>query len=146
MKKKKRSGAETKTALPRSLDAPSRIRGSIPHFRKRGGCQHLFFSLIWPRPRFPLCPHRSQLRLWVRREGLSANTNMAPPAFTSRESGEVNKQVLVFNCGPLIALPSSVLECSAPPFTVHLPAAPVTSRCNSPTRHRLSLCLSPLGN
>lgn len=56
---------------------------------------------------------------------------MVPPAFTSQESGEVNKQVLVFNCGPLIALPSSVLECSAPPFTVHLPAALITSRSGS---------------
>lgn len=37
--------------------------------------------------------------------------------FTSQESGEVNKQVLVFNCGPFIALPSSVLECSTPPFS-----------------------------
>lgn len=36
--------------------------------------------------------------------------------FTRQESGEVNKQVLVFNCGPFIALPSSVLECSTPPF------------------------------
>ena len=36
--------------------------------------------------------------------------------FTSQESGEVNKQVLVFNCGAFIALPSSVLECSTPPF------------------------------
>lgn len=38
--------------------------------------------------------------------------------FTRLEKWEVNKQVLVFNCGPLIALPSSVLECSTPPFTV----------------------------
>lgn len=52
--------------------------------------------------------------------------------FTSQESGEVNKQVLVFNCGPLIALPSSVLECSAPPFTVHPPVASITSRSVSP--------------
>lgn len=71
---------------------------------------------------------------------------MVPPAFTSQESGEVNKQVLVFNCGPLIALPSSVLECSAPPFTVHLPAALITSCSNSLSQHQLSFCLSPLSN
>lgn len=45
--------------------------------------------------------------------------------FTSQESGEVNKQLLVFNCGPFIALPWSVLESFIHLVLVHLPIIPV---------------------
>lgn len=59
--------------------------------------------------------------------------------FTRLEKWEVNKQVLVFNCGSLIALPSSVLECSTPPFTVrHFD--------NLSFNFSPSFCLSSFGN
>lgn len=77
--------------------------------------------------------------------------------FTSQESGEVNKQVLVFNCGPFIALPSSVLECSTPPFFPSICPSPsltsllyVSARLlswrpaiNSPSSVFFSSCPSP---
>ena len=80
------------------------------------------FSPIWPWSSLPLCRNRSLLGPWVceesgaREGGECQYKHRSAGFFASQESGEVNKQVLVFNCGPLIALPSSVLECSAPPF------------------------------
>lgn len=95
----------------------------------------IWFSTIWPGPSFPLRFHLLLLGPSVQsgdgaREGMWANTNIVPPAFTSQESEEVNKQVLVFNCDPFIALPSSVLECSTPPFFLSICPSPWLTSLN----------------
>lgn len=70
--------------------------------------------------------------------GLSANTNTLRLAFTSQESGEVNKQLLVFNCAHLLLCPRA---CWSAPLHLLLSIRPLlrTSRSNS-----LSLSLSAL--
>lgn len=110
------------------------------------------FPPIWPSSNFPLSLHHSPLGPWFWKERQSEGgeecqyKHRSTGFLQARRVGKLISRYWFLTAAHLLLCPRACWSASAPPFTVGLLIARITSRSMSPSLRQLSFCLASFSN